>query len=571
NQAIALMNRQLDGDEADALSRFDAMAAEQPDALRVRYCAGLLEFRRGELARAAQHLDAVLQVDPDDPHAAYFMAQSLQQRGDNAAALSWYQRALETDPYMRSAYYALAQVHRQQGQADEARRYLALYQRLADNPRAQLVEFKYTRMGPKCEAATVGEETRVAAGQPDGPLYAEPIAPLQLAVPTAVQQAGRSSMTVADINADGRADLFLAGRAAGDAGHNAVLLGQSDGTFVSDHAHPLTAVPDVNTALWGDFDNDGHTDVYLCRRGANQLWQQTAAGQWQDVTGSTQTAGGAYETVDGAMFDADHDGELDLFLVNGDGPDELLNNNLDGTFRPLAAARGLDGGDTATRQVLLLDIDNDRDTDIITLKAAPPHAVYINELGWKYTPAGGPAAFTDRPLAAIVSGDNDADGEPELYGLGEDGRVLRWRPTAAGDWHMTELGSLPPAMQPRLELRDVNGDGQGELLASGAAGIAVYALSGDTLTAVQELGAEPLQGWASVVGDIARGPALAALDGDNRLQVWPPGAGRHAFIGLAPTGRSDSAATMRSNASGIGTRLALRRGSDWVLTDSWRR
>jgi len=77
NRAVALMNRQLDGDEANALADFDALVTGRPDDLRASYCAGLLEFRRGELERAALHLNAVLAADPHDPYAAYFLAQSL--------------------------------------------------------------------------------------------------------------------------------------------------------------------------------------------------------------------------------------------------------------------------------------------------------------------------------------------------------------------------------------------------------------------------------------------------------------------------------------------------------------
>ncbi|MGB5260993.1 MAG: FG-GAP-like repeat-containing protein, partial [Gammaproteobacteria bacterium] len=571
NHAIALMNRQLDGDEADALRRFDELLAEYPGEPRIRYCAGLLEFRRGELALASQHLQTVLKADPNDPYAAYFLAQSFQQRGENTAARDWYQHALQADPYLRSAYYALAQVYRQQGQPEEARHHISLYQQLASNPRAQLVEFKYTRMGPKCEAATEGD-TQPLAQRPAGPLFAEPHDPLSLVPPADEAPAGMPSLTVADIDADGRPDLFVAGRAGAEGAYNAVLLGQEDGTFAVAAEHPLAAVPAVNTGLWGDFDNDGHTDVYLCRRGPNQLWQQTAAGYWQNVTAATQTGNGDFNTVDGALFDADHDGDLDLFLANSDGPDELLNNNLDGTFRPLAAERGLSGGGGATRQVLLLDIDNDRDTDIVTLNTAPPHAIYINELGWNYTPATGQAVFTDTPMAALTSADTDADGYPELYALGTDGSVMRWQVSASGPWQMTVIGNPPPAEHPRLEVRDLDGDGQDELLLASGNGLQVYTLQGDALVPLYPFpGAEALLAWASVVIDAGRGPAVATLHADNGLRLSPAGDGRFAFIGIAPTGRNDNAATMRSNASGIGTRLALRNGSRWILTDNWRR
>ena len=124
NQSIAQMNRQLEGDEALALSRFDALAIDYPDDLHVRYCSALLEFRRGELERASEHLQVVLEQDPDDPYAAYFLAQSYQQRGENAAAQDWYRRVVAADPYLRSAYYALAQGYRQLGKPEEARRIL---------------------------------------------------------------------------------------------------------------------------------------------------------------------------------------------------------------------------------------------------------------------------------------------------------------------------------------------------------------------------------------------------------------------------------------------------------------
>ena len=110
--------------------------------------------------------------------------------------------------------------------------------------------------------------------------------------------------------------------------------------------HPLAQVTKVNAAAWGDYDNDGLVDVYFCRDGANQLWRQDVAGDaagsgWIDVTAETGTANGRWDCADTLMIDADHDGDLDLFVVNRDGPNELYSNNLDGTF-PAAGRRSRD-------------------------------------------------------------------------------------------------------------------------------------------------------------------------------------------------------------------------------------
>ena len=571
NLAIALMNRQQDDDEAQALKLFRAAAAHSGDE-RARYCAGLLEFRRGELASAAQYFNSVLAADPGDAYAAYFLAESLQQQGDRKVALQWYRRALEANPYLRSAHYALSRLYRLQGDSDAAAASLARYQQLANNPRAQLVEFKYTRMGPKCEAATIGTPAATGKPTPAGPLFADAVR-LDPALHASEEKRGSApNLTVADINDDGYPDLFIAGRAVTSGDYNLVLLGQADGGFRPAQDHPLAKIPSVNTALWGDYDNDGRTDVYLCRKGENRLLRHADAHTWQDVTTATGTGNGDLDCVDGAFFDADHDGDLDLFVVNRDGPIELLNNNLDGTFRGIAAERGLAGSGTPARSVLLLDIDNDRDTDIITINERPPHAVYVNNLMWDYRPATGFDRFLHANIAAVASADRDGDGLPELYTLDDTGQVSRWQADAAGNWQPTRLGTYATGPGAQLELRDFDGDGKDELLITGSADWRVLALGDDTLTTVFTGASQPAPPVAStsIIQDAGRGPSLVTLQQDGALLLYVPGTGRQPFIGLAVSGLNDAAGTMRSNASGIGTRLALRTGRQWILTDTFR-
>src|SRR5439155_9970297 len=135
-----------------------------------------------------------------------------------------------------------------------------------------------------------------------------------------------------DIDGDGLVDLFIADALSDGGARNAVWMNRGNDGFVLDLAHPLAAISGVTVALWGDYDNDGLVDVYLCRRGPNQLWRQTAKGQWANVTAAARADGGGGTTIDGALFDADHDGDLDVLLIKSDGANELLNNNGNGTF-----------------------------------------------------------------------------------------------------------------------------------------------------------------------------------------------------------------------------------------------
>ena len=322
NLAIATLNTQQPDSEVTALALVREVLQVEADNLRAHYIAGLVQLYLGFPDESLTHFQVVADADPEDAYAAYYRAQCLAQLADYEQAIAWYQRAMDTDPYLRSAYYGAFQSLQRLKRPQEASALAADYQRLENNPRSRLAEFKYTRMGPKAEALTVDLEAETSPPPPTGDLFAER-APVS--IESAAPLVWRSdlaehapSITTVDMHNDGLPDLFLAGvvDVIGDNGEtvagNLVLDGQASGEFTALVGHPLAAVSDVNAALWGDYDNDGMVDVYLCRHGENQLWRQTETNTWQDVTASTRTAGADLDTIDGAFFDADHDGDLDF-------------------------------------------------------------------------------------------------------------------------------------------------------------------------------------------------------------------------------------------------------------------
>jgi hypothetical protein len=148
-----------------------------------------------------------------------------------------------------------------------------------------------------------------------------------------------------------------------------VVLRRTGTTWTRDERHPLAAVRGVRAALWGDLDNDGRLDVVFVRgSGASAVWRQTGPGTWQDVTTASRAATRGVDAVDGALVDADHDGDLDVWLTNARGPNVLLNNNGNGTFRDIAATAGVAGDGRPSVGVAIADLDADRDHDIVVLR-----------------------------------------------------------------------------------------------------------------------------------------------------------------------------------------------------------
>ncbi len=575
NLAVATLNRQQDGDETAALDILKEVLEAKQDHLRALYLAAILLKRTGDprnMATAFQYSQRVAEADPLDAYAAYQVGSGYRDAGKFSEALTWFERAVELDPYLQSAYYGSQQMLIRLGRSDEAAEMAQTFQRLSNNPRARTIKEIYGRMGPKAEALAIGLEKVGAAPRPEGALFDDPV-PLLADGEDYTWNPDLNdrpvSITACDINGDELIDIFIANALREADTVNAVIINQGDGRFALDIEHAFARVTNVRAALWGDFDNDGLTDVYLCRAGANQLWRQTEPNRWQDVTDSTGTANGEYDTVDGVFFDADHDGDLDIFCVNADGPNELLNNNLDGTFRAIAQEQGIAGDGQPSKQVVIADLDGDRDADIVVINSGRQHEVYFNDRLWAYHRPRGFEEFQDMLIGGAVAADLDSNGVVELHIVSTAQDLFTYYRDDASRW--ITASDAPPRVQPRsgrarraqIAVGDIDGDGQLEVVRrKNLAAILPTERKG------QRTG--DFEAWALVVLDSGEGPSLVAHMRDGPPLIWRPGPGRHKFAALRFTGKDDAANETRSNVSGIGVHAKIRIDSMWTVIDTFR-
>lgn len=173
------------------------------------------------------------------------------------------------------------------------------------------------------------------------------------------------TLTAADLDSDGRGDLFV-GR---DAGISQVWLSTPEGP----QALPGFGVHGrITAALWGQFDGQGPLDLYVVRHGPtpthpdqeNQLFLgQEARGHVRLLRASGAPDRGPGLAVCGG--DLDGDGRTDLVVINEQGPHGLwLSTEGKGVFRYATRSLGFSPGVPST-SCALGDLDGDARLDIV--------------------------------------------------------------------------------------------------------------------------------------------------------------------------------------------------------------
>jgi hypothetical protein len=301
------------------------------------------------------------------------------------------------------------------------------------------------------------------------------------------------NITRADFDNDGDLDVLLLRGGWESAAPPTLMRNRGDGSFEDVTTESRLGEPIASeSAAWGDYNNDGLVDVFICgeaheaaggpsrssdasssARNLCRLFRNLGEGRFENVAAEAGVTNGRF--AKGAVWgDYDNDGLLDLFVSNLDANGRLYHNEGNGHFRDVAGEVGLLAGVTSERPLvsfpcLFWDYDNDGRLDLLIndwrgnqaeiiawalglpVEGAHPPRLFRNLGDEGFRDVAREVGLTS-PIAAmsINCGDIDNDGYLDLY---------------CGTGWMSYSGLIPNVM-----LRNVGGQRFEDVTASSGTG-----------------------------------------------------------------------------------------------------
>jgi tetratricopeptide (TPR) repeat protein len=501
------------GNFQEALALLDDVIKRFPDNLHAHYCRGIiLQFLMADpqhpenLIRAHDDFKFISEADPTDSHVWYKLAETLYDPStrDNPNGprmvgpeilpkkIEYLNKALEQNPYLASALHQLHLSYAQSGDRATQAKLIVKWRRL--NPLmntaapGEVISNLYGSMGRYAQAIDPSPDRQAPQDKTPPPRFDVPTA-LDITLPAGHRWAKASDFTdkhavfgrararfgaavaVLDLNGDGKLDLFLAASVVGPNGlRDALLVNKGEGRFedATDAFHLPTDRVSLGVAA-ADFDADRRVDLFLTGVGDNRLLRNTNANSFEDVTKAAGIPGSTSISPTARWMDLDQDGDLDLYVINysgvenvdlaftektppgaantafrNDGTPPRVPNHPADNWAPIAAATfaataglsldlkpwpdapALGAGLVPHTGLAMLDLDDDRDIDIVVSADGQVPTALVNDRLGAFRSVQldklGTAA-----LNGLLATDLDKDGRIDLVGIGNRSKVAAWR------------------------------------------------------------------------------------------------------------------------------------------------
>ena len=380
-------------------------------------------------------------------------------------------------------------------------------------------------------------------------------------------------IAVADFDGDKDRDVFVQ-RSNSESNQFRYLLVNDFGSF--EDAFSETGIPQApgRAASWGDYDNDGKLDLFVAGEESNSLFHSQGGVRFEDISRSAgiQGDGNGYF---GLFVDLDHEGDLDVFVGRA-GANQVFRNNLDGSFAEVGERMDLVGEGEGSTEAAIGDFDDDGDIDLFVVNGNGADKLYSNLRQGAFEDVASNVGLSPGvQTSGVAVGDYDNDGFLDLFVVSDLGGEHRlYQNTGEGsfslDTRSSDLASLLGSISASdAQFFDFDNDGYQDLLVVGRAenptdrGLFLFRNDGtgqfeDFSAALPE---HILQGVSAEIDDYNEDGDLdvflVAIDGSVKLLRNDGGnANRYVNVGLVGL----TTGSGKNNHFGIGAKLEVRAG-----------
>jgi len=590
NLAIALFNvPDLEAAQHEA----EIAARKAPGAPQPEYILGLIARGQNRVTDAKTAFQKVLAQDPNDVGALVNLGQVDLQERDYAAAVGLFQKAAAAEPYNTTAVYNLGISLIRSGNREEGRRMMERFQKLREAGYGTEIGQSYPEQGRYAEALTSsGAEPELVQAETPDVRYVDATDRLLAGGATSTGASsgafGRSldaasvpgalggQITLFDFDGDSYVDLF-------DVGPDGQRLYRNQGGRLADVTKEAGLDParGGQGAVFGDYDNDERADLLVLREGGPSLYHSDEKGRFSETSQAGLPAGIPLAMA-AAFVDADHDGDLDIFLAGladlGSGPPAgkapfpdgfakarrfLLRGDGEGHFSDVTAEAGLDGGaEGHSVAVVPTDFDNRRDVDLMSVDYGGSPRLFRNLRDGTFRELASEVGLTTvGDYRCVAAADVNKDGYTDFFfGLAGRADVLA---LSDGRGRFQERpGPLGSSGSTRALFIDYDNDGLLDLFTLSAQGPRLRRNLGDrfvdqTPEALPRVEAGRLAGATLAAADLDQDgdTDLVLRLASGELRVWENQGGSH-----NPSLRIRLAGHV-SNRSGLGVKVEMRAAS----------